>query len=139
MNDNVDRSHGKEGVRTNALDTLPGATSGDVHAGLGKPIQGSSDTSKTTSGAGSTGASGGSGLQGADDTSAESRRLQDDRAETGGAIKGHNQTLAGAEEVQGESAEFVAADSKKTGVHAAGSGPTKETSGVSNRGAGAPR
>ena len=132
-------------MRTDPLSTLPGATSGDVHTGLGKPIQGqtASDTStsaKGTSGTEGIGASGGSGLQGSGPMSSEFRRLQDDRDQADGPIKEHNQSLTGAEGVQGETADFVAADSGKSGVHASGAGGgSKETSGVSNRGAGAPR
>ncbi|KAB8074234.1 hypothetical protein BDV29DRAFT_156836 [Aspergillus leporis] len=37
QNPNVDRSHGKESVRTTAEQTLVGATSQDVHTGLGHP------------------------------------------------------------------------------------------------------
>ncbi|KAJ9606928.1 hypothetical protein H2200_008939 [Cladophialophora chaetospira] len=150
LNDNVDRSHGKEGVRTDALNSLPGATSKDVHTGLGHPGQGQTSnelrhegkhtSKKQTSGLEGAGASGGSGLQGSDDLNTEFRRLQDDRAVGEGPIKEHNQTLAGAESIEPESAESVAAESGKSGKHAAGpGGGTKETSGVSNRGAGAPR
>ncbi|MCJ1484043.1 hypothetical protein MMC06_004211 [Schaereria dolodes] len=39
-NDAVLRSHGKESTQTTAESTLGGATSGDVHTGLGKPAQG---------------------------------------------------------------------------------------------------
>ncbi|KAL8643421.1 MAG: hypothetical protein Q9226_008390, partial [Calogaya cf. arnoldii] len=39
-NENVLRSHGKESTHTTASSTLGGATSGDVHTGLGKPVQG---------------------------------------------------------------------------------------------------
>ncbi|KAI4168439.1 MAG: hypothetical protein LQ348_007496, partial [Seirophora lacunosa] len=43
-NPDVLRSHGKESTQTTAESTLGGATSGDVHQGLGKPIQGQSSS-----------------------------------------------------------------------------------------------
>ncbi|RAK78502.1 uncharacterized protein BO72DRAFT_447165 [Aspergillus fijiensis CBS 313.89] len=42
LNPNVERSHGKESVKTSAADTLMGATSRDVHTGLGHPGSGQS-------------------------------------------------------------------------------------------------
>lgn len=39
-NPNVLRGHGKESTQTSAADTLRGATSRDVHTGLGKPLVG---------------------------------------------------------------------------------------------------
>lgn len=39
-NASVERDHGKESTKTTASSTLGGATSGDVHTGLGKPLQG---------------------------------------------------------------------------------------------------
>lgn len=39
-NASVERDHGKESTKTTASDTLGGATSGDVHTGLGHPGQG---------------------------------------------------------------------------------------------------
>lgn len=39
-NDLAGRQHGKENTTTSALDTLNGATSGDVHQGLGQPMAG---------------------------------------------------------------------------------------------------
>lgn len=44
MNDLTDRSHGKEQVRTTAESTLQGATSQDVHKGLGHPGSGQTST-----------------------------------------------------------------------------------------------
>ncbi|KAJ5331983.1 hypothetical protein N7476_001766 [Penicillium atrosanguineum] len=41
-NPNVLRAHGKESTYTSPADTLTGATSQDVHTGLGKPLQGQS-------------------------------------------------------------------------------------------------
>ncbi|KAE8151721.1 hypothetical protein BDV25DRAFT_128527 [Aspergillus avenaceus] len=37
LNPNVERTHGKESTKTSAGDTLMGATSQDVHTGLGHP------------------------------------------------------------------------------------------------------
>ena len=39
-NASVERDHGKESTKTTASSTLTGATSGDVHTGLGHPGQG---------------------------------------------------------------------------------------------------
>ena len=39
-NASVERDHGKESTKTTASSTLSGATSGDVHTGLGHPGQG---------------------------------------------------------------------------------------------------
>ena len=39
-NSSVERDHGKESTKTTASSTLGGATSGDVHTGLGHPGQG---------------------------------------------------------------------------------------------------
>ena len=39
-NASVERDHGKESTKTTASSTLVGATSGDVHKGLGHPGQG---------------------------------------------------------------------------------------------------
>ncbi|KAL5333274.1 hypothetical protein BJX70DRAFT_406352 [Aspergillus crustosus] len=44
LNPNVERSHGKESVKTTAEQSLQGATSKDVHRGLGKPISGQTTT-----------------------------------------------------------------------------------------------
>ncbi|KAB8232494.1 hypothetical protein ETB97_000857 [Aspergillus alliaceus] len=43
-NPNVERSHGKESVKTTAEQTLMGATSQDVHTGLGHPGSGQTST-----------------------------------------------------------------------------------------------
>jgi len=108
-NENVERSHGKESVRTDPLSTLPGATSADVHMGLGHPGQGQTSTEvkhaskKHTAGlkgAGATGALEGSGLGAEDD-------------HPRGPIAGHNVSLDGAESMQPASAEEVAAESGK--------------------------
>jgi len=143
LNDDVDRSHGKEGVRTDPLDTLPGATSKDVHTGLGHPGQGQTSTelrkdgghtsSKKTSGPEGAGATGGSGLHGSGDMDAEHKRLQSDKTSSG-PTTGHNVSLDGAEDKQPESAESVAAESGKAGIHAHTNKSTNAT-GASNRGA----
>lgn len=44
LNPNVERGHGKESVKTNPGDTLMGATSKDVHTGLGHPGSGQTST-----------------------------------------------------------------------------------------------
>ncbi|KAI9372607.1 hypothetical protein BJX61DRAFT_434627 [Aspergillus egyptiacus] len=44
LNPNVERSHGKEAVRTTAEQTLMGATSQDVHKGMGAPASGQTST-----------------------------------------------------------------------------------------------
>ncbi|KAL3479721.1 hypothetical protein BJX99DRAFT_255157 [Aspergillus californicus] len=44
LNPNVERSHGKEAVKTTAEQTLMGATSQDVHKGLGHPGSGQSSS-----------------------------------------------------------------------------------------------
>ncbi|MCJ1352923.1 MAG: hypothetical protein MMC33_002907 [Icmadophila ericetorum] len=46
LNDSTLRSHGKESIYTSADSTLGGATSGDVHTGLGKPVQGQTASEK---------------------------------------------------------------------------------------------
>ncbi|KAF9887373.1 hypothetical protein FE257_010228 [Aspergillus nanangensis] len=43
-NPNVERGHGKESTKTSAADTLTGATSKDVHTGLGHPGSGQTST-----------------------------------------------------------------------------------------------
>ena len=43
-NSSVERDHGKESTKTTASSTLGGATSGDVHTGLGHPGQGQTST-----------------------------------------------------------------------------------------------
>ncbi|EEP76908.1 conserved hypothetical protein [Uncinocarpus reesii 1704] len=42
LNENVERAHGKESVKTTASSTITGATSADVNRGLGRPMQGES-------------------------------------------------------------------------------------------------
>ncbi|MCJ1308496.1 hypothetical protein MMC25_002149 [Agyrium rufum] len=43
-NELAGRQHGKEDTSTSAADTLGGTTSGGVHTGIGKPIQGQTGT-----------------------------------------------------------------------------------------------
>lgn len=119
------RSHGKEGVQTDALSTLPGATSADVHTGLGHPGQGQTSnelrhegghtSSKQTSGLEGVGAEGGSGLHG-DGMNAEFRRLQQDANHPSGPAAGraHNVSLDGAESKMPVASEQVAAEGTKT-------------------------
>jgi hypothetical protein len=117
--------------------TITGATSKDVHTGLGKPIQGQSSTelrgdgSKNPSGLESAGVSGGSGLHGSNDQSAEFKRLA--REEGQGPNAGHNVSLDGAESKEAVGAETVAAEGGKV---TAGRDYTtsKDASGASNRG-----
>jgi len=118
-NENVLRAHGKESTRTDPLSTLPGATSADVHTGLGHPGQGQTSTEvrheghhtrkKHTSGPEGAGATGGSGLR-EDGTNTEFRRLQEEGDHPRGPLAGHNATLDGAETVLPASAEEVAAE-----------------------------
>lgn len=109
-NPDVLRSHGKEGVATDALSTLPGATSKDVHTGLGHPGQGQTSRElhhdSKPKGAGSTGLNEGGSGAGDEDLNPEFRNLQreDDAAAPNGQPGGpkpsreHNVTLEGAED-----------------------------------------
>jgi len=147
-NPDVERSHGKEGVKTDALSTLPGATSADVHTGLGHPGQGQTSNElrhdgqhgrkKDTPGTEGAGATGGSGLY-PGDTNVEFRRLQtDDHPKGPNPEQDHNATLAGAESKVPASAEEVAAEGDKVKKHAPDHN-TKGTTGVPDRGAGSDR
>lgn len=91
-----------------ASDTIIGATSGDVHTGLGKPVQGqsSSDQGRDGKGQGQQ-AEGGSGLTGAG--SAEARGLQSSHQEGAKTSREHNVSLDGAETKEGVGAEEVSA------------------------------
>ncbi|KAL2869260.1 uncharacterized protein BJX67DRAFT_379288 [Aspergillus lucknowensis] len=64
LNPNVERSHGKESVKTTAEQTLMGTTSQDVHAGLGQPISGQTRTEQRHDGQ-HTNKNPGRGLEGA--------------------------------------------------------------------------
>lgn len=108
-NPDVLRSHGKEGVATDPLSTLPGATSKDVHTGLGHPGQGQTSRElrhdSKPIGAGSTGLDEGGSGAGGEDLNPEFRNLQreDDGAAASGRAGGpkpsreHNVSLEGAE------------------------------------------
>ena len=107
---------------TKASDTLVGATSADVHTGLGKPVQGQTlsgadaahdgKTKRVKENQGLTGqAEGGSGLHG--DDSAEARRLQRDTDGGPKSGKEFNVSLDGAESKESVGAEEVAAMGQK--------------------------
>ena len=109
-------SDDKESTYTSALDTLGGATSGDVHTGLGHPGSGQTSTElrnegQHTSKRDRTGldgmTSGGSGLR--DDGSHTSRALETEKTDSGPTI-GHNVSIEGAEEQVPVTAEEVAAE-----------------------------
>ncbi|KAI1619076.1 hypothetical protein EDD36DRAFT_49535 [Exophiala viscosa] len=147
-NPDVERSHGKEGVKTDALSTLPGATSADVHTGLGHPGQGQTSNElrhdgqhgrkKDTPGTEGAGATGGSGLY-PGDTNTEFRRLQtDDHPKGPNPEQDHNATLAGAESKVPASAEEVAAEGDKVKKHTPDHN-TYGTTGVPDRGAASDR
>jgi len=125
-NPDVERSHGKEGVRTDPLSTLPGATSADVHTGLGHPGQGQTSNEirhdgqhkrkKQRSGAEGSGAEGGSGLHEGpkgEDLNVEFRRLREDGEHPRAPLAGHNATLDGAANKEPEGPEQVAAEVQK--------------------------
>lgn len=106
---------------TKASDTLTGATSADVHTGLGKPIDGQSSAEQHNDGKthrardnqGLQGqAEGGSGLHG--DDSAEARKLQSEHQEGVKTGREHNVSLDGAETKEGVGAEEVAAMGQKS-------------------------
>lgn len=124
-NPDVLRSHGKEGLRTDAMSTLPCATSADVHKGLGHPGQGQTSTelrhegahtsTKQTSGPEGAGAQGGSGLR-EDGMNTEFRRLQEEGDHPSGPRAGHNVSLNGAESKAPVASEHLAAEGTKTGA-----------------------
>lgn len=100
---------------TSALDTLGGATSADVHTGLGHPGQGMGSaeerhdgkTKRVRENQGLQGqAEGGSGLHG--DTSAEAASLLKDHKSGPETTKEHNVSLDGAESKEPVGAEQVA-------------------------------
>ncbi|KAL8801474.1 MAG: hypothetical protein Q9182_004441 [Xanthomendoza sp. 2 TL-2023] len=100
-NDNVLRAHGKESTHTTASSTLGGATSGDVHTGLGKPVQGqtSSDRGGGLAGVGASGAA--SGNQMVDEGMQPGQRGLEKEAGPKGQVKG---TDEGADELPNASA-----------------------------------
>ncbi|KAL8645255.1 MAG: hypothetical protein Q9210_006815 [Variospora velana] len=109
-NPDVLRSHGKESTHTTASSTLGGATSADVHQGLGKPIQGqsSSELHGGKAGAGREGGLVGVGASGApsgnqmvdEETHPEQRGLEKEGAKVAG--KKVKKTEVGAEELPNE-------------------------------------
>ncbi|KAL8723953.1 MAG: hypothetical protein Q9166_008208 [cf. Caloplaca sp. 2 TL-2023] len=103
-NPDVLRSHGKESTQTTASSTLGGATSGDVHQGLGKPVQGENtrDRGGGLAGVGASGAA--SGNQMVDE---EMQAGQRGLEKEGGALagkKGVKGSDVGADELPNESA-----------------------------------
>ncbi|KAL8700509.1 MAG: hypothetical protein Q9201_005408 [Fulgogasparrea decipioides] len=110
-NPDVLRSHGKESTQTTASSTLGGATSQDVHAGLGKPTQG--QTTSETRGTKNVGGHGG-GLAGVGASGAASgNQMADERTQPsqrglekeGGDLAGKKgNTEIGADELPNESA-----------------------------------
>ncbi|KAL8918435.1 MAG: hypothetical protein Q9208_007340 [Pyrenodesmia sp. 3 TL-2023] len=110
-NPDVLRSHGKESTYTSASSTLGGATSADVHTGMGKPIQGqtSSELHGGKAGAGREGGLAGVGASGAP----SGNQMLDERTQPnqrgvekeGGALAGtKSKTEIGADELPNESA-----------------------------------
>ncbi|KAL8770507.1 MAG: hypothetical protein Q9209_003762 [Squamulea sp. 1 TL-2023] len=98
------RSHGKESTHTTASSTLGGATSGDVHTGLGKPVQGQnvSDRGGGLAGVGASGAA--SGNQRVDEEMrAGQRGLEKEGGDKAGK-KGVKGSEVGADELPNESA-----------------------------------
>lgn len=113
-NPNVERAHGKEATGTSAADTLGGSTSADVHQGLGKPMQGQTNTELRHDGQhGRKHQS--SGLEGVGATAPDrgierqfpdQRGLEKDEAVSSGT-RGNKAARANAEELQPESAETL--------------------------------
>ncbi|KAL8849540.1 MAG: hypothetical protein Q9221_005474 [Calogaya cf. arnoldii] len=103
-NENVLRSHGKESTHTTASSTLGGATSGDVHTGLGKPVQGqnSSDRGGGLAGVGASGAA--SGNQMVDTEMQAGQRGMDKEGGDKAGEKGVKGSEVGADELPNESA-----------------------------------
>ena len=111
-NENVLRGHGKESTKTSALDSIPGATSGDVHKGLGHPGQGQTSADKDVSGRSGlmgVGASGvQSGMGGVDErTDASQRGIEKEGSRTKDTV---GEFAAGAEERLPATADEVAAE-----------------------------
>ncbi|KAL8243648.1 hypothetical protein R6Q59_009906 [Mikania micrantha] len=102
-----------EETKADPLD-FPGATSGDVHQGIGKPVSGQSSAemdhdgkshrARDKTGLEATGATGGSGLWG--DESTEAKRLQDEHTDRGPiSAREHNASMTGAESKEPVAAE----------------------------------
>ena len=104
------RSHGKESTQTTASSTLGGATSGDVHTGLGKPIQGQTSGEEKVGGGGLVGLASGaeSGNQMVDErVDPRQRGLEKE----GGALAGKKfSTDEGAEETPNVGSAELAAE-----------------------------
>lgn len=100
-NDNVLRSHGKESTQTTASSTLGGATSGEVHTGLGKPVQGENtrDRGGGLAGVGASGAA--SGNQMVDERVQAGQRGLEKEGGPRGQVKGSDE---GADELPNASA-----------------------------------
>ena len=99
------RSHGKESIQTTASDTLSGATSGDVYAGQGKPLQGqtSNEGKEREGGLVGVGTSGApSGNMGVDERAQESQRgLEKEEGDLAGT-RGSKGGAYGAGEMENE-------------------------------------
>ena len=110
-NDAVLRSHGKESTQTTAESTLGGATSGDVHTGLGKPAQGQTHGEEKVHGGGLGAFSSGapSGNQMADERIDPNQRgVERETGDMAGKETGKRE--AGTTDLPNVSAEEVAAE-----------------------------
>lgn len=93
---------------------MPGATSADVHTGLGHPGSGQTSASKVHDGVGKRESQGQGGLQGEGgtgmqgDESVEARRLQRDHEGGPNNAREHNASFEGAESAEPVHAEQVA-------------------------------
>jgi hypothetical protein len=113
-NPNVNGGQGKEPTYTAAADTLVGSTSADVNQGLGKPLQGQTNTelrhdgqhgrTKQSSGLEGVGAS--AQNRGIERQFPEQRGLEKEEAVSSGT-RGNKASRAGAEELDPESAETL--------------------------------
>ena len=116
MNDLPDRTHGKESTRTDPAATLTGATSKDVHTGLGHPGSGQTSTEIRHEGAhGRKKQSAGLEGVGAFREDKFERNLPDQRGiEREQNASGHrgNKGVLGAENIQPESADTLASEWK---------------------------
>ncbi|EAW07151.1 uncharacterized protein ACLA_018550 [Aspergillus clavatus NRRL 1] len=112
MNPLVERSHGKEAVKTSAEQTLTGATSKDVHKGLGHPGSGQTNNEIKHEGAHHR-KHNGSGLEGVGSYRQDKfeRRMPEQRGiEREEAQSGHHgdKGVSAAEDIPPQSAETVA-------------------------------
>ncbi|MCJ1402139.1 hypothetical protein MMC11_005358 [Xylographa trunciseda] len=110
-NDDTLRAHGKESTYTSASDTLGGATSGDVHTGLGQPTDVSATEEKYGSGTGLAGRGASGALSGnlpVDERTTPSQRGLERES---GALAGKKfDTDGGAEETPNVTADELAAE-----------------------------